>query len=490
MKCWKCGMNNQDGAASCLYCGNELDRLACTSDEGKAMRAVFDQYGAEKIFTKNTILINALGDYLQDSGNLRNQIRTVMDVGVGEAYLKQLKESGHPNKAFRERIWKMITEEAGFSDKIARDITGYFDEMIGWKEEKPAKKAPPAAANVPINENEVPQQKDVKGSGKQAGSPDKSPKGFFLSPVMKVIFAVLAVAAILGIAEFITRGPDNRGVISGLLAPQTAIPESTATATLMPSTPTPSPAPTQSPTPIPELIHDTGKTDYMFGFDVSVGSVRKQFDEIIKNAANWTKQTAPQELKDFPLLPNGIYKAFDLVNSTNTTLNGSKGTFNWVYDLRKSVPDWKPDGNGAIYFCSRGGNSAWSQGNMTSIGQDKYSFDLPQGVTTDELVSVGQYTWKNVGDSSGGLTNNLWIQYMVEKENITGLSGFNIGVNTDQYRVRWIPYDNGESHSLITDYRKYAIEIWQIDPNQNYEDTKLIRRLVYDNVTGELITCN
>ena len=132
MKCWKCGQDNIDGASVCTYCGVSQKRPAPVTEAGRAMRTLYDRYGAQEVLKNNAYLVNGLGDLAEDSKKLRNQLKTGMDAGLGRVYLEQLK-AGAPDSAFDRRVKRLLTEEAGLNDKTAVEIMDCFDEMIGWR---------------------------------------------------------------------------------------------------------------------------------------------------------------------------------------------------------------------------------------------------------------------------------------------------------------------------------------------------------------------
>jgi len=124
--------------------GMMQDRSTPVSDIGKAMRMLFDRYGAEKVLTNSAYLVNGLGDLTEDSGKVRNRIKMAMDAGAGKAYLEQI-AVGKPDASFDRRVRTLLTDEAGLSDKAAGEIAGYFDEMIGWRAEANAQSSGQAA---------------------------------------------------------------------------------------------------------------------------------------------------------------------------------------------------------------------------------------------------------------------------------------------------------------------------------------------------------
>ncbi len=137
MKCWKCGQEIADGTQTCVYCQANQRRSVPKTEAGRAMRALYDNYGAEKVLSTPVYLVSGIGDLVEDSRKLKNQLKTAMDAGIGKIYLEQLKTSGVPDKAFEERARAVLIEDAGLNDRVAGELTGYFDEMIGWKEADP-----------------------------------------------------------------------------------------------------------------------------------------------------------------------------------------------------------------------------------------------------------------------------------------------------------------------------------------------------------------
>ncbi len=137
MKCWRCGQEIVYRTQTCVYCHADQGRSVPKTEVGRAMRALYDNYGAEKVLSTPVYLVSGIGDLVDDSKKLKNQLKTAMDAGIGKIYLEQLKTSGMPDKAFEERARAVLIEDAGLNDRVAGELAGYFDEMIGWKEAAP-----------------------------------------------------------------------------------------------------------------------------------------------------------------------------------------------------------------------------------------------------------------------------------------------------------------------------------------------------------------
>ena len=132
MKCWKCGKDLTDGTGSCVYCEADQKRSLPVTQVGKALRSLYDRYGAKTVLTNGAYLVSGLGDLVGEEKKLRNQLKMAMDAGIGRVYLEQL-EKGTPDADFDRRVKLLLADDAGLNDKVAGELTGYFDEMIGWR---------------------------------------------------------------------------------------------------------------------------------------------------------------------------------------------------------------------------------------------------------------------------------------------------------------------------------------------------------------------
>ena len=197
MKCWKCGQENSIGSTYCLNCGMSLERTPVKTSVGKAMRELYDKYGCQKVLTENAYLKNGLGDFLEDSNRsriIRNQVGTVMDVGLGKVYYEQL-EKGRPDNAFKMRVRELITRSCGFNDYTANEIMGYFDEMIGWKAAEPSVVSPnkKPSSVPPQNHKKTQTEPKIKAAKQNQDKPLSSSE----IKRKKAIFVISYIAIVL-----------------------------------------------------------------------------------------------------------------------------------------------------------------------------------------------------------------------------------------------------------------------------------------------------
>ena len=174
MKCWKCGKEIQPGAASCLYCGASLIRPEPVTKPGRAMRELYDHYGPEEVLTNSAYLVNGLGDLLEDSGKLRNRLKAAFEAGVLRQYREQL-PVGKTDREFEDRVRILLTEDAGFNEKTAAELSGYLDEMIGWQRDEKKPEPAPVVHEENKEEEPLPAPEEEEKDSRKTGRPGRLP---------------------------------------------------------------------------------------------------------------------------------------------------------------------------------------------------------------------------------------------------------------------------------------------------------------------------
>lgn len=135
MKCIECGYENKDGSRFCNYCGAAQVKIPAVSNTGSALRKIYNDFGYEKVFEDSRYITSALSDMLPDSDILCSSIEHAYRVGLGKLYESQVRSGNNPDAGFYLTVSKLITEDAGFSEKKAKELIKIFDEMLGWKTE-------------------------------------------------------------------------------------------------------------------------------------------------------------------------------------------------------------------------------------------------------------------------------------------------------------------------------------------------------------------
>ncbi len=161
MKCIECGRENLDDAKFCSYCACPLVKEPEITDTGSALRKIYNDFGHEKVFEDHRYITSALSDFVPDSEMISNSIEMAYRAGLGKVYEAQIRKGGKPNDVFYKRVKDLITEDAGLSENRADKIIGYFDEMLGWKNQDVHDSTPASESIVKSVEPEKPAPVDV-----------------------------------------------------------------------------------------------------------------------------------------------------------------------------------------------------------------------------------------------------------------------------------------------------------------------------------------
>lgn len=132
MKCAECGHENKEGTRFCGRCGARMAKQSVISDTGSALRKIYNDFGYEKVFEDSRYITSALNDMIPDAEMVCSSIEHAYRAGLGKLYESQVKSGIRPDASFYLRVNKLITDDAGFSEKKAKQLIQIFDEMLGW----------------------------------------------------------------------------------------------------------------------------------------------------------------------------------------------------------------------------------------------------------------------------------------------------------------------------------------------------------------------
>lgn len=148
MQCWKCGGQTVGGV--CTLCGcRESDRKPAVTPAGKAMRYVYDKFGAKRALTENGVLVRCLGDVLPEETELRRALTEAFAAGAGREFYALL-ESNQPltDASFQGLV--QVLRAAGLQEKDAHAALVALWDMVGCGTPAASQPAPqPAPQPVP-----------------------------------------------------------------------------------------------------------------------------------------------------------------------------------------------------------------------------------------------------------------------------------------------------------------------------------------------------
>lgn len=230
------------------------------------------------------------------------------------------------------------------------------------------------------------------------------------------------------------------------------------------------PAPWLSPaaeTPVPNI------GPVVFGLDIPLEDFEQAADSLFHQAKTWTKESAPQALDSFPLMPDAVFRLYEKIKADPILLTKKGSQYYLTTSIHDIVSDLSWD---TRYITLRYlQNNAWK--NMELIREDdhKYSFPLPEGVEIDKVKLSWDYGKHRVRSTDWNETIQIERQILGGK--ITDDVFVGITLSNDTYSISWYPCFSYYGYNKDT----VSIDIYSFDPNQR------IWQLDYNIQTGQLI---
>ncbi len=202
MRCWQCGTVIDTSANYCSSCGAYVKRAEPTSERGKALRQLYDQHGAKELLTNTVLFSNAFAESCPSDDHFQKQLGLAIDSDICNMYLTQIKNAGKPDPHFIRSIEKVLSEDVGFTKKVAHVIINAFDEMIGWSANK----------NGWIKKQKIAKQTTKQNAKNKKQSTIETPRKKSKMPLYIMCFSALLTITLI-VLTWTVIGSDERNII-------------------------------------------------------------------------------------------------------------------------------------------------------------------------------------------------------------------------------------------------------------------------------------
>ncbi|MBR3765241.1 MAG: hypothetical protein IKK57_11930 [Clostridia bacterium] len=150
MQCWKCGGQAVSGV--CTMCGvRERDRRPAATPVGKALRYVYDKFGAKRTLTEDGLLERCLPDVLPEEPELRLALSVAFAAGAGREFYAVLETNQTLTEATFQGLVRVL-QAADLSEEDARAVLVSLWDMAGCgapQGSTPQQPDPPPAREIP-----------------------------------------------------------------------------------------------------------------------------------------------------------------------------------------------------------------------------------------------------------------------------------------------------------------------------------------------------
>lgn len=249
--------------------------------------------------------------------------------------------------------------------------------------------------------------------------------------------------------------------------------DDTNTAAFAATTPTTTPtaAATAAPTTTATVAEGTSPQPMFYGLNMTDAEFEQEVMPLFDAAEFWTKETAPQNIKDFPIFPESLFELFDIVESAQSKIEITGSTMMWKSNLTELLPMVQIDGS-TIYrtfdYVDTDTN-AWKHVPFESVGDCTYSVQSSADAWIGNTDPKLYFSWLNYLE---GWNEILQVSYEIPNKRVEGVPYVSLIMSNSEYSISW-------SRNLW-DANNYAIDIYSYT-------TGRIWFLRYDATSGKLI---
>lgn len=256
--------------------------------------------------------------------------------------------------------------------------------------------------------------------------------------------------------------------------------DDTNTAAFAATTPTTTPtaAATAAPTTTATVAEETFPQPMFNGLNMTLEEFEQEFMPLFDAAKSWTKETAPQNLSDFPLFPESLFELFDTMESAQSEIEISDSTLTWKSNLTELLPKSRTDGGTTErifeYFDTH--KSEWEHVTFRFVENCAYTVQAPTDACADSSCPT-LYFFRN--RFLGDWTECIHTTYEISNKCIEHAPYVALSMSNAEYEISWGRNFWGQ--------KNYIIDISSITADTPTSSTVTsICFLVYDAASGKL----
>ena len=315
---------------------------------------------------------------------------------------------------------------------------------------------------------------ETKPTPETQPAPEHKPEAGKKSGKKLWIAAAAVIAVVLcGALVWANAGKPANDTNTAALA---ATPPTTAPTTVptVAATAAPTVAPTVAPTTIATIAEEASSQPMFYGLSMTPEEFDREFELLLDAAKSWTKTTAPQNIKDFPIFTESLFELFDTLENAQAEIEITDSALTWKSNLSELLPE---DQTGDITtersFGYLDDKYEWQFATFKSVGNGTYSVQTPADAWTSNFPGL-YFFWNNHLD---GWAETLQVVYDILNRRIDGVPLVGLSMINAEYAI-------GVYRDTLHE-RNYVIEIYSITADT--DTTTSICSLEYDATSGNLI---
>ena len=211
--------------------------------------------------------------------------------------------------------------------------------------------------------------------------------------------------------------------------------DDTDTAVLPATTPatTPTVATTAAPTTTATVAEETSPQPVFYSLNMTPEEFDREFELLLDAAKSWTKATAPQNIKDFPIFPESLFELFDTLEGAQSEIEIADSTLTWKSNIFELLPeDLASVGTIERSFDYWDKQDELQEVAFEPVGDGMYSVQASADAWTFRACP-GLYFWCR--SYLEGWTETLQVSYDITNKRIEGVPSASLTMFSAEYGI-------------------------------------------------------
>lgn len=238
---------------------------------------------------------------------------------------------------------------------------------------------------------------------------------------------------------------------------------------------TPATAPTATPTTAATVAEEASSQPVYPVLNMTDAEFEQEVMPLFDAAESWTKETAPQNIKDFPIFPESLFELFDTLKGAESEIEIADSTLSWKTNLLELLPVGISD----PYLGYFDNNDEWQRAAFKSVGNGTYIVTASADALAANSFPTMYFHWYTYLERWG---EDIYVRYDIKNQRIEQTPDVSLQMLNGDYLIEW-------GHNNWDGKNNFTIDICSFVPETPTTSVATsICYLVYDAASGKLIS--
>ena len=194
--------------------------------------------------------------------------------------------------------------------------------------------------------------------------------------------------------------------------------------------------PTAIPTTIATVAEETFPLTMYSGLNMTQEEFEQEFLLLFDAAKSWTKETAPQNIREFPIFPESLIELLDTLENAQSEIEITDSTLTWKSNPVELLPKARA-GVGTIersFGYLDQDNKSWSYARFMSVGDYTYTAPTTVDAWADNSSPTMYFLWYTY---LGEWCEYIQAAYEISNQCVVQMPYVCLRLSNEEYSIEW-----------------------------------------------------